>query len=66
MLFRSEKTESKLKFPPILMTEEVFSGFKAANDGRFSIKQNLWKEVSTEGIKNITSKVYGGAVTWKI
>lgn len=61
-----EKIENKIKYPPILMTEEVFKGFKAANPNRSSIKKNYWKEVSNEGIKDLTSKVYGGTINWII
>lgn len=65
-LVKFEKNENNIKYPPILMTEEVFKGFKSANPNRSSIKQNLWKEVSKAGIKDVTSKVYGGTISWNI
>ncbi|MGM0582949.1 MAG: adenylate/guanylate cyclase domain-containing protein [Bacteroidota bacterium] len=61
-----EKKKSKIKYPPILFSEAVYKGFKAANPNGNSLKNNFWKEVSNEGIKNITSKVYGGEVYWII
>jgi len=65
-LVKFEKIENKIKYPPILMSEEVFKGFKAANPNRNSIKNNYWEEVSNEGVKNITSKVFGGTINWVI
>lgn len=65
-LVKFEKIEDKITYPPILMSEEVYKGFKAANPDRTSIKKNYWEEVSNEGIKNITSKVFGGTTFWKI
>jgi class 3 adenylate cyclase len=65
-LEKFETIENKIKYPPILMSEAVFKGFKAANSERSSIKENYWEEVSNEGIKDVTLKIYGGTVTWKI
>jgi len=58
----SRKTR-KTTYPPILMTEAVYSGFKKANTTRNCIVKNFWNEQKHE-IKNVTTKVYGGDVHW--
>lgn len=59
------KKTNQTTFAPILMTEEVYKGFKKLNPNRTSVKENLWKE-QTHNIKNVNSKVYGGDVHWII
>lgn len=60
-----EKKTRETVYPPILMTEAVFKGFRAANPLRNDIKENYWKE-QKHNIKNVSSKVYGGDVHWII
>ena len=60
----SKKTRT-ISYPNILMTEEVYKGFRSANPNRPSIKANLWTE-QKHNIKNVSGKVYGGFVTWDI
>lgn len=62
-LIRFSKKAKTINFPSILMTEEVYKGFKSANPNRQSIKVNLWTE-QKHNIKNVSSKIYGGNVTW--
>ena len=65
-LIRFDKIESKIDFPPILMTSRVFSSFKSANPNRSSITQNLWKKIENHNIKNVDVDVYGGTINWII
>lgn len=65
-LIRFDKIESKIDFPPILMTSRVFSGFKTANPTRNSITKNYWKKISNHNIKNVDVDVYGGTINWII
>ena len=65
-LIRFDKIESKIDFPPILMTSRVFSGFKTANPNRNSIKNNLWNVYKKHNIKNVDCDVYGGTINWVI
>lgn len=62
-LITFNKKTKKTSFPPILMTESVYIGFKKANNTRKCIVNNYWNEQKHE-IKNVTSKVYGGDVHW--
>lgn len=63
---RFDKIESKIDFPPILMTSRVFNGFKTANLTRNCITKNYWKKISNHNIKNVDVDVYGGTVNWVI
>lgn len=65
-LIRFDKVDSKIDFPPILMTSAVYLGFKNANPTRGSIKQNLWKKIDNHNISNVSGDIYGGTVYWKI
>ena len=65
-LIRFDKIESKVDFPPILMTSRVFNSFKSANPNRKSITQNLWKKIENHNIKNVDVDVYGGTLNWII
>lgn len=65
-LIKFEKKDSHIKYPAILMTEAVYNGFKKAESTRNDVVNNYWKEISNHQIKNITSKVFGGSLTWKI
>lgn len=58
-----EKNEIKTKFKGILMTDEVFKGFKNANPGRDSIVKGYWTEQKNE-VKDYSGKVYGGEPYW--
>jgi adenylate cyclase len=62
--FRSFSKETvSYSYPPILLTEAVYEGFRKANPERPSIKGNLWV-AQKHTIKNVNGKVYGGNVTW--
>ena len=63
---RFDKIESKIDFPPILMTSRVFLGFKTANPTRNDITKNYWKKINNHNIKNVDIDVYGGTVNWVI
>lgn len=65
-LISFEKKDLEIEYPSILLTEAVFNGFKKAEPTRKSIVNNYWEEISNHQIKNITSKVFGGNVTWEI
>lgn len=65
-LIRFDKIESKIDFPPILMTSAVYLGFKNANPNRYCVKQNFWKKIINHEIKNVSVDIYGGTVNWKI
>ncbi|RZK01778.1 MAG: hypothetical protein EOO43_23865 [Flavobacterium sp.] len=65
-LIRFEKKFRTRKFPPILMSEEVFKGFKSANPERNSVKNNHFNLINDHNIRNVTSKVYGCDLVWKI
>ena len=65
-LIRFDKIESKIDFPPILMTSAVYNGFKSANPTRNCIKQSFWEIIVNHNIKNVSVDVYGGTVSWKI
>lgn len=58
------KKEKKYDYPPILMTEEVYIGFKKDNLTRDCIVKNYWSE-KTHQIKNYSGKIFGGNVVWK-
>lgn len=60
----SKKTRT-ITHPKILMTEQVYNGFKSANPSRDSITNNFWKKQTTT-IKNVSNGVYGGDVIWLI
>ncbi len=59
------KEKRKYKYPNILMTENVYNGFRKANPERKCIKEKYWTEIN-HGIKDVSSKIYGGGVTWDI
>ncbi len=60
----SKKTRT-ITYPEILMTNEVYSGFKNANQQRSSIQNKLWTEQQHQ-IKNVKSKIFGGNVIWSL
>jgi len=59
------KKSRNIIYPEILMTADVYNGFKSANPERNSIKYKSWTEL-THIIKNVDKKVYGGSVTWTL
>lgn len=65
-LIRFDKVESKINFPPILMTSAVYLGFKNSNPTRNSIKNKFWRKIDNHNIKNVSVDVYGGTVNWTI
>lgn len=62
---RFSKKTRNVTFSNILMTDDVYKGFKTANPERGCIKNNFWQEQKHE-IKNVSSKVFGGNVTWNL
>lgn len=65
-LIHFDKIESKIYFPPILMTANVFLEYKNANPLRDDVVKNYWKKINNHNIKNVDVDVYGGTVNWKI
>lgn len=59
------KKERVYDYPPILMTEAVYNGFKSNNLTRNDIVKNYWKEKAHQ-IKNYKGKLFGGNVHWAI
>lgn len=59
------KKEKVYNYPPILMTEDVYNGFKSNNPTRKDIVENYWKEQEHK-IKNYNDKLFGGNVHWVI
>jgi len=49
--------------PPILMTQAVLDGFKAAQPDDNTIKKNLWKEQSLT-VSGYGGRVFGGDVIY--
>lgn len=64
-IIKFEKKKREHKFPPILLSEAVFKGYKAAAPNALDIKNDWWKEQDYP-IKNIKGKVYGKDLTWDI
>jgi adenylate cyclase len=60
----SKKTR-KVSYPEILMTADVYNGYKIANPQGNDIINKFWKEQNHE-IKNVTQKTWGGDITWTI
>lgn len=60
-----EMKSIKHKFPPILLSETVYNGYKKAKPNANDIKGNWWKE-QTHKIPNIKGKVFGKYLTWDI
>ena len=65
-LISFKKNDLEIEYPSILMTEAVFNGLKKVESMRVDIMKNYWKEIRNHQIKNITSKVFGSSLTWKI
>jgi adenylate cyclase len=59
------KKQRNFLYPPILMTEAVYNGFKKVNSTRSCIVNNYWTE-QKHSINNVASKIYGGDVHWKL
>lgn len=59
------KEKKKNNYPPILMTEKVYNGFKKEKPEDDCIKKNFFKEI-THNLKNVNYKIYGGNVNWKL
>jgi class 3 adenylate cyclase len=62
-----EKTQLKktYDFPPILITESVFSGLKKKNQYHSTITNNYWKS-QPQKFKNMPERVFGTSLTWKV
>lgn len=59
-----ERNEDKGSFPSILISEDVYEGYKKECPGCNSIKEGHWKKVNSK-IRDITFNVYGSSVIWK-
>jgi hypothetical protein len=59
------KRIKKRYYKEILITDNVYNGFKKDNPNRKCIKENYWKEIN-HNLKNVNSKIYGGNITWDI
>ncbi len=57
-----KKANKTINYPPILITERVYS---ALNESRSNLIINGWNELEEE-IKNIDCKVYGCNLSWKL
>lgn len=70
MLYKNEYvinyqfSQKNITYPPILMTEQVFEGFKKANKERKCIKENYWEKQNVN-IKQYNKEVYGGDIYWE-
>jgi class 3 adenylate cyclase len=64
-MLKFEKKKNKNKFPPILISESVYKGYKSENSEKIDMRENWWKE-QPDKIPNMKGKVYGSYLTWKI
>jgi len=64
-LISFEKKTRTQKYPPILISADVFNGYKKAKPNANDIKNNWWKEQNHK-IPNVKGKVYGKDLTWAI
>lgn len=59
-----KKIEKKYTYRPILLSENVYNGYKGANPNDNSIKNNWWHK-ETRKIRDIEFDVWGAQLTWK-
>lgn len=64
-LIRFEKKVRSYNYSPILMTNSVYIGYKAANPSKNDVVNNYWKEQNHK-IKNVSEKVFGADLNWDI
>tara|TARA_R110001599_G_scaffold280408_1_gene481611 strand:+ start:6652 stop:7647 length:996 start_codon:yes stop_codon:yes gene_type:complete len=64
-LISFEKKVSIYDYPSILMTKNVYNGYKKANPTSSDIKDNLWKK-KNHTIKNVNGEIYGGDISWAL
>lgn len=64
-MIKFEKKTRKYSYPPILLSEVVYKGYKKAKPNANDIKGNWWLEQKHE-IPNVKGKVYGKYLTWAI
>ncbi len=60
-LIKFERKTRTIIYPNILMTENVYKGFKAANPSRKCIQKNYFSE-QIHNVKSVNGKIYGGNV----
>lgn len=60
-----EKKTEKINLEPILMTSNVYSGYKRENPECNTIKAGYWKKVNYK-FDNIISDIYNGGVCWDV
>lgn len=60
----SKKTKTT-SYPAIMMTNDVYIGFKGVNPNRNDVINNYWKEQKHK-INNVSSKVFGGDLNWNL
>jgi class 3 adenylate cyclase len=59
------KRNKKRVYKEILITDNVYNGFKKDNPNRKCIKESYWTETN-HNLKNVKSKIFGGSITWDI
>jgi len=59
--FKTSLPASRTTYPPILMTEAVYTGLKSENPDCDSVKKNLWAKQGNT-IPEYTGHIYGGDV----
>lgn len=60
-----KKLDKKYIYNPILLSENVYKGYKAANPNENSIKNNWWN-METRKIRDIEFNVWGANLFWKL
>lgn len=60
-----KRKERSVTYPPILITEKVYKGLLAENPKSTLLKPLSWRE-QTKEIRNVSGKVYGSSMIWKI
>ena len=60
-----EKVEMKYTYRPILLSDKVYKGYKAANPNCDTIKKDMW-HLETRKIRDIEFPIWGGQITWKL
>ena len=59
-----ERDEDKGSFPSILISKDVYDGYKRECPSCNSINEGYWKKLDAN-IRDITFEVYGSSITWK-
>ena len=59
-----ERDEDKGSFPSILISKDVYDGYKRECPGCNSIKEGYWKKLDAK-IRDVSFDVYGCSIIWK-